>query len=71
MFFAKLFVRGDANKVGLDGGLLSNDTIIIQYLLNVFYKIENKAFNYKVKLDTTISVDYWRKKVEEREKLKE
>lgn len=71
MFFAKLFVRGDANKVGLDGGLLSNDTIIIQYLPNVFYKIENKAFNYKVKLDTTISVDYWRKKVEEREKLKE
>jgi hypothetical protein len=50
--------------------IVSDDTIVIQYLPNVFYKVEDKAFGYKVKLDTTISVDYWRQKVEEREKLK-
>lgn len=60
----------ETNSHGFADIIISHDTIVIQYLPNVFYRIEDKAFNYKIKLDTTISVEYWRKKVEERENLK-
>ena len=60
----------EANSYGFADMLISHDTIVIQYLPDVFYYIADKAFNYKIKLDTTISVDYWRQKVEQREKFK-
>ena len=60
----------ETNSDGFADIVISHDTIIIQYLPNVFYKIADKAFNYKIKLDTTISVDYWRQKVEQREKIR-
>ena len=60
----------EANSYGFADILISRDTIVLQYLPDVFYYIADKAFNYKIKLDTTISVDYWRQKVEQRENLK-
>lgn len=60
----------EANSNGFADIIISHDTIVIQYLPNVVYYIADKAFDYKIKLDTTISVDYWREKVEQREKLK-
>ena len=60
----------ESNSYGFVDIIISHDTIIIQYLPSVFYKIANKAFTYKVKLDTSISIEYWRQKAEERETLK-
>ncbi|RYD74041.1 MAG: hypothetical protein EOP53_19025 [Sphingobacteriales bacterium] len=58
----------EANSYGFADLFVKHDTIVIQYLPNIFYKTADKAFNYKIKLDTTISVEYWRQKVSGREK---
>lgn len=58
-----------AESYGFADIIIDHDTIIIQCLPTVFYEIADKAFDYKVRLDTTISINYWRQKVEEREKL--
>ena len=60
----------EANSHGFADILIKKDTIIIQYLPIHVYKFIDKAFNYNIKLDTTISFDYWQQKVNEREKLK-
>ena len=58
----------EANSYGFADINIKHDTIVIQYLPNVFYKTIDKAFDYKIKLDTTISIDYWQQKVCDREK---
>jgi hypothetical protein len=58
----------ETNAYGFADIIIRQDTIIIQYLPTVFYRIVDNAFGYKIKIDTTISVDYWRQKVEQRAK---
>ena len=60
----------EADSYGFADIIINKDSIIIQSLPTIIYKLKGKAFNYTIKLDTTITEDYWRQKVEEREKLK-
>ncbi|MBC7866810.1 MAG: hypothetical protein H7X88_04680 [Gloeobacteraceae cyanobacterium ES-bin-316] len=60
----------EAGAYGFADVEIKRDTIIIKYLPTVVYKLSDKAFNYKIKLDTTIRMDYWREKVEEKGKIK-
>ena len=63
-------IVAETNAHGFTDIIIRHDTIVIQYLPTVFYKTVDKAFGYKIILDTTISVDYWRQKLEQRQKLK-
>jgi hypothetical protein len=60
----------ETESYGFTNILIKNDTIIIQYMPTVIYKVSDKVFGYKVQLDTTITIDNWRQKIEERENTK-
>lgn len=60
----------EANSHGFTDMIITNDTIIIKYMPTVVYMFVDNAFGFKIKLDTTISIDNWRQKVAERDKLK-
>jgi hypothetical protein len=57
----------ETNSYGFTDVIVRNDTIIIQYLTNAIYKFKEKAFGCNVYLDTTVSVEYFRQKLMERE----
>lgn len=57
----------EADEYGFADISIVQDTVIVQYLPTVIYGLRNTVFDYKIVLDTSISIDYWRQKVEEKE----
>jgi hypothetical protein len=60
----------ETDSYGFADIIISKDTVIIKYLPTVVYRFTDSAFKYKIVLDTSISIDYWRQKVVERERNK-
>lgn len=57
----------EADEYGFADISIVQDTMIVQYLPTVIYGLRNTVFDYRIVLDTSISIDYWRQKVEEKE----